>query len=514
MSTNPIGNQAIQPFTPEPALCPFEQYLPPDIYALIISRLSFLECGAFSLTCRPIHTQIWTHLIGRLSSIYFRSVTPIDPEKSPLQHLQHLKEQFRRELNVTNGVFSSKTVRMKFSAGTFVQDLSGLSLGHMTSDGKFRILDLKTMFLCPKVSQNPEVSNLSANFQKYDLGSADSFVDTKGGRLVFACQDGTIKIGDFNANIYATLQGHNKQRVSDFLLDENRLISRSDYQTSNQIKIWNLDEKALDKNNKCLATIDKTCRICSYVTDGQMLILGLENGEIERWDLNKIANSPVVFSEKHNRSIHILRIYKEQEMLISVSSDHIVKFWDLKTGTCIKTSNLGDRSDVIKSVSTNQKSILPAVNGGMRKIFDLDTQTCTSVIINTRPVQLQHRYKRELGDIFLDEQKLFITVISSGRNAESLIFNIRDFKASDRDIFSQIAGLLSENVEEAMDRFSKMPLNARNAIYGELYLIIKSLDNNYSGSGEDAFHNLNGMFSTSKQRAQAIRNYLEATKEP
>lgn len=115
------------------------------------------------------------------------------------------------------------------------------------------------------------------------------------------------------------------------------------------------------------------------------------------------------------------------------------------------------------------------------------------------------RYYVENGDPYHERSAESVDALM-GWKADPLI--------TEKDIafFREVADLLSRTtayeVEEAMDRFSRMPKKAREAIYGKIYHILKPFKNDYWGCGEDAFLNRNGQSSTPEQKAQAIEAYL------
>ena len=114
------------------------------------------------------------------------------------------------------------------------------------------------------------------------------------------------------------------------------------------------------------------------------------------------------------------------------------------------------------------------------KVWDLNTNSCSATLTFNDPI----------SHIKYDGQRLFLS-------SKDHTTTVLDFAASDEDIFKEIAGLLTsksdEIATEAMNRFSRMPPRAKNAIYGELE---KPLDpNNVTNIGKRAL-------------AQAILNYL------
>jgi hypothetical protein len=73
----------------------------------------------------------------------------------------------------------------------------------------------------------------------------------------------------------------------------------------------------------------------------------------------------------------------------------------------------------------------------------------------------------------------------------------------------------SQEIQQVLKRFSKMPNSAKNAIYRELYEICKPpFVHDYEGYAEHAFYDQHGQSSTPVQKAQAISNYLIRPEKP
>jgi len=223
---------------------------------------------------------------------------------------------------------------------------------------------------------------------------------------------------------------------------------------------------------------------------GEQLISSSDDNTIKIWDLK--TNTCTSTLQGHAGGITALKILGKQ--LISGSYDKMIKIWDLKTNTC--TSTLQGHTSGVTAFEILGEQLISGSYDNTIKIWDLKTNTCTSTLQG-----------HAVGVIAL---KIFgKQLISSPSNGTIKIW---DFGANHEMIFNEIAGLLEtgdkEKIQQAMDRFSKMPEQAKNQIYAKLYKILEPFANDYWGCAEHAFWGIHGQTSTPLQRAQAIKDYL------
>jgi hypothetical protein len=87
-----------------------------------------------------------------------------------------------------------------------------------------------------------------------------------------------------------------------------------------------------------------------------------------------------------------------------------------------------------------------------------------------------------------------------------------DFTSTHDLVFKEIAEHLmnpcsAKVIQNAIERFSRMPRSAKNRVYEELYLLLKP-ENHYWGWGEHAFHDQYPLSCTPEKKGLAILNYL------
>jgi WD40 repeat protein len=193
------------------------------------------------------------------------------------------------------------------------------------------------------------------------------------------------------------------------------------------------------------------------------------------------------------------------EMLIAGYLDCTISIWDLKTNTCQITLSGHTESRWrygIGSLIIVDGRLISSAIGHAIKIWDLKTKTFIGHL--------------ELGRGFAG-----CFAVSNGMlyHCHEQGISILDFNADHITIFEELANLLeSAHVDDlfeeqnVLNRFSRMPKVAKNAIYGELYKILNSLNpfpSDYLEGAEHAFHDVSGQSATRSQKAQAIRNYCE-----
>ncbi len=443
--------------------------LPPDVLINILGMLPIQQFGALNLTCRQFCFITRNHPLTLLLSQHFPNFQKTDPNQT---ELEALKEQYLINSNLPKGVYASHTLQAH-KGTVWSLALKGQTLFSSSKDKTIKLWDLNT---------NTHTATLQGH-----KGAVYS-LKLDGQRLFSGSSDSTIKIWDLNTNTCtATLQGHNDS-VWSIALDGQRLFSSSQDKT---IKIWDLNA------NTCTATLQGHIDgVFSLALDGQRLFSSSSDSTIMIWDL--ITNTCTATLEEHDGPV--LNLALGGQRLFSSSSDRTIKIWDLNTNTC--TATLQGHNGSVENLALDGQRLFSGSADGTMKIWDLNTNTCTATLKAPNTVVTSLR---------LSGQKLF-----SG--SEKGIIKIWDFNAPDEAVFKEIADLLKSKdsviAKDAMARFERMPPKAKNAIYGELYLIMAPLANDTPGCAEHAFHNENGQSSTPEQRAQAILNYLAKSSEP
>ncbi len=351
-------------------------------------------------------------------------------------------------------------------------------------------------------------------------GSGITSLFISGGMLFTGDKQGKIKIWDLDTKAcIKTLDVH--RGVYSLVISNRKLIFPRTYTC--EINIWDLDTET------SIGILDgHTHEVnCLAFSDGK-LFSGSEDKEIKIWDLD--TNSCIATLKGHQFPIYSLAIFNGKLYSGSKSDDRImegmVSVWDLNTKTCIGTIEDGLAGPVYSLLISEGKllSFFDGRRGAGIKIWDLETE---------KRIQTFDRdnKRRTIGPTFDTDEARHITgpnvshAISNGKLYSTKVnffgqndgtINVWDFGAEFDAVFDKLADLIesgaSKNDYQAFLRFSRMPKRVKNKIYGELYTILKNLkliSNDYWGCGEDAFHGVRGQNSTTSQKAQAIRNYLQ-----
>ncbi len=343
------------------------------------------------------------------------------------------------------------------------------------------------------------------------------------GKLISGSSDKTIKIWDLETGICTqTLQGH-RGWVRCLAIAHGKLISGSADKT---IKIWDLETGA------CIQTFQAhQGAVYSLATAQGKLISGSPEDTIKIWDLETGACTHTL--RGHQDGVYCLAI--AQGKLISGSADKTIKIWDLETGSCTQT--LKGHQGTVLCLATAHRKLISGSSDDSIKIWDLETGACTQTLQGHRGWVrcLATAHGKLISGSSDDSIKIWD--LETGANTQTfqghqsgihrlasahgkLIsssldkpIKIWDFTADHRMVFREIVELLKsknpEGIDQALERFSRMPKTAKNAIYGKLYQLCNPFVNDYGGCAEHAFHNQHGQSSSPAQKAKAIGEYLD-----
>ncbi len=434
-----------------------------DVVSQMLTHSSGQEIGRSAQVCKQWHQMVNDSDWRLFLSHHFPTF-----DSSAIQNCKEAYQaQFKLYSNFANGVCTSHTLQGD-RAGV---DCLAFAQGKLISgseDSNIKIWDLETG-ACTQTLQGHD------HFV-YSLAFAE-------GKLISGSFDHTIKIWDLETGACTqTLQGH-QGRVFCLIVTQGKLISGSG---DNTIKIWDLETGA------CRQTLQGHQHgvLCVVFAQGK-LISGSFDKTIKIWDLETGACTQTLQGHQNG----VLCFAFAEGKLISGSYDKTIKIWDLEMGGCIKT--LEGHHYGVNSLTFAQGKLISGSNDSTIKIWDLETATCTQTL---------QGHNDQVHSLIFAQGKLI-----SGSSDNTI--KIWDFNADHRMVFQEIAELLkNENqhvVGHALERFSRMPRAAKNAIYGKLREICKPFVNDDLACAEHAFHDQQGQSSSPTQKAEAITKYLD-----
>ncbi len=371
---------------------------------------------------------------------------------------------FKLNSNFTNGVYASHILQgHTIGVRSVIFEQGKLISG--SDDRTIKIWDLETG-VCTQTLQGHRRPVDSIAFAQ--------------GKLISGSGDGTIKVWDLERG--ACIQTLRYPQVRFVAFGHGKLISGSGDGT---IKIWDLERGA------CTQTLQShQDGVCSITFAQGKFISGSGDGTIKIWDLETGACTQTL--QGHQATVHSLIF--AQGKLISGSFDRTIKIWDLERGACTQTLQGHDK---VHSLIFAQGKLISGSYDSTIKIWDLETGACTQTLKG---------HTIAAYCVAFAQGKL----ISCSYNGP---IEIKDFTADHRMVFEEIAELLkNENrqmVGDALERFSRMPRTAKNAIYGKLYQICKPFANDYWGCAEHAFYDQQRQSASPTQKAEAIGEYLD-----
>ncbi|MBZ3880418.1 Echinoderm microtubule-associated protein-like 6, partial [Sciurus carolinensis] len=149
------------------------------------------------------------------------------------------------------------------------------------------------------------------------------------GKILVGTKDGEIiEVGEKNAASNILIDGHMEGEIWGLATHPSKdiFISASNDGTA---RIWDLaDKKLLNKVN-----LGHAARCAAYSPDGEMVAIGMKNGEF----VILLVNSLKVWGKKRDRksAIQDIRISPDNRFLAVGSSEHTVDFYDLTQGTSL-----------------------------------------------------------------------------------------------------------------------------------------------------------------------------------
>jgi WD40 repeat protein len=464
-TTTPPSLLNSTPIVPQPNAPIFE--LPHEVITRILALLPASQVATTSLVCREWYRKF--EFDDTFRSIFRYQFPSIDEST-----VSNFKNFYHFYSNLTNEVYAS---RIFHGHRDTVLSLAviGETLFSGSDDKTIKAWDIKT-------------GKCIATFEGHE--SPVNSLAVVGETLFSGSSDATIKAWNIKTGAcIATFEGH-EDEINSLAVVGETLFSGSDDKT---IKAWDI------KTGACIATFHgHKDTVYSLAVVGEMLFSGSDDKTIKAWDIK--TGACIATFHGHKDTAYSLAVVGET--LFSGSSDATIKAWNIKTGACIATFQ--GHKDWVLSLALVGETLFSGSRDDTIKAWDIKTGKCIATF---------HGHKDTVLSLALVGQTLF------AGSADKMI-KAWNFTADRSEIFKEIAELLETEkpkaIQEALERFSKMPIRARTAICTMLH---GNLDteafctteeiNERSLRPEDIFYDKCLLRkATSAQKAQAIRDYL------
>lgn len=439
--------------------------IPFELISLILTQLKIQDIKNIKLTCKKCQ------VIDANSSLWQDLFVRDYPHRIPVGITDFKKaysDQHVREINISKGKYTSHLLCQSNGWTTSLCIADG-RLVSGSQNNTFSIWDLQE-----KTSR--------ANFLG-DHGSIQALVYTSG-MLIAATFFGWIKILNLKTNSHIVL----------LRADWNTILSLAAADAILFLGCKDGNIKVLDLNTMTwLPQINHHMKgVSSLIVSKGKLISGSEDNTIKIWDLD--ALSLIATLEGHTGTVTSLATIEEK--LISGSEDKTIRIWDLNTNSLLHI--LKKHQKAITSLCIANGNLISGSDDSSIMLWNLRTYSHMATLVE--PTGLI------LALAFIDGKLI------SGGTYNSL--KIWDFTASNSVIFNEIAdrfeSINAKDIDEAKDRFSRMPDSERKKIHEELYNILHPLHTASSEKGtNELLYEKTWHSSPNRKKAQAIRSYLK-----
>ncbi|MGD0665476.1 MAG: F-box-like domain-containing protein [Rhabdochlamydiaceae bacterium] len=450
-STTPIVGQAPAPLDQEQsALASLPMFLIIQILQCLGNPRDILAVGA---TCKLYHAVSQDNQMWR--SLFLRRFQTLIPKGTCTEEGACLNAYKCR----SNFMARRYATRIVEGFTTYVNpliEINGTLVGGQF-DGTIVVSDIKSCTLKRTLEGHK--------------GAVSSFV-WAGGNLLSSSQDNTLKVWDLEkGECIQTLEA----KVSPFItwIDGQVITKPSD----SAIRITNLQTKEFREIE--LTAEQQGCRVLTCIDKHLVFVDG--RGTLTTWDFQTMQKKEIIPEQTG-----VFSLLEDNGNLILGYTDGMIKFWNMKSGECIKT---------LQGHQCHVKSL----QGASGILISLDIQGRFIFWDLIRDTGIPNK-KDGLYSLLWSNGHLMLDYGHGG-------VNVRDYSASVCDIFADMARLFRSRIRlsnnEAIVRFTRLPKQSKD----QIYTIYQALTKSANGSVEEAF--LAADLERYTLQAQAIEEFLK-----
>ena len=398
-------------------------------------------------------------------------------EAAEARMLAWLAQRAEVKSRLENGIYSAQTYRGHQGAVTSMDTNIGSTLLFSASDDNtIRVWDAKT-----------------GNCQRTLVGHTDKITSIlpAANEITSASLDGTIRRWDALTGACINVSPPYTDPMTNFAFAPGGVCFGS---SNGKVVFFSHAENRFFELSQVAEGIEISS-ILRVPGSDMLYYLGCSDGSLFTYNIQ--TRRAARLEDAHTDAVRSFFVDVLDMTLYSASSDGTIKRWDPTIGICTATF-AGHTGPVVALIEAGFHFCSGSLDGTI-KIWDEVTGACITTLegshgaVNTLTYNYTHK-------------KLCAGYADGTIKAYS-------FEPSYADIFREIAEQFKNEGpserQEAMKRFEKMPSIDKGHIYSALRTILER-DGVFQGSGDHAFHDLQGAGSTPLQKAEAIEKYLNA----
>jgi WD40 repeat protein len=473
-----------------------------DTTTLIFHYLNLLDISACARTCKQWR-QVTSRENATLWKFFAKRLNLPSQLERPISFLRSLCEaKHRRSVNIPRNIYASTTL---------ISDGPVLSL-HLADDGTLcsgNNQGIVKIWKCNAAGETECVETLVAH-----TVSVSCLHLAADGMLYTGSDDVTVKIWKCNAagkrECVETLEHTNVLSCLHLTADETLCTGSSD----GTVKIWKCNSEG---RRECVETLtEHTSTVnCLHLAADGTLYTGSHDRTVKIWKYNAEDRRECVETlTDHTNIVNCLQVAADGT-LYTGSYDHTVKIWKYNAEgrrECVET--LTEHTGSVSCLQIAVDWTLYAGSwGGKVKIWKCNAagkRECVETLIGPSNEPIYHLQVAADGTVYTGSLGGIVKIWDTSVSRQVALWQIaKEFRACNEE----------QTYTMLMQRFSALPAEIRNPIYGALYRLKPpaSTEQNVFNYGELVFHNRNNfnndhsILMTNKERAQAIEKYLAKT---